>query len=377
MSEISAVTPNLTETTSDLVVDHIASFIQEYVRLPHKSFYELVALWVVATYLHPQFDYIGYLFAHSARPQSGKTRLLEVLNLIVYKPSGIIISPTEAVLFRTASDQTQLIDEADSCGHLDSFRSVLNAGFQRGGIVKRMERDKNDQYKPVDFSVYGPRALAGIGLSILDQTTQERTFIIQMVPQKKSERSERFRVQRVKPKADALRREIEQWVSANRKNVLAKYNGGTFGYLEHFRDRTIDVTESLAAVLEIAYDGAEPEILQRARQDLLDAVTRTRKEQEAPSFDARLLGALATLAKEEDPLVGNASELASRLNGVLGEVDGSKISEVLRRHGYETKSVRKTGDNPLYRYSLSYASLADLVDRYSGTGMPVAQDHGE
>jgi hypothetical protein len=99
--------------------------------------------------------------------------------------------------------------------------------------VKRMERDKNDQYKPVDFSVYGPRALAGIGLSILDQTTLERTFIIQMVPQKKSERSERFRVQRVKPKADALRREIEQWVSANRQNVLAKYNGGTFGYAWH------------------------------------------------------------------------------------------------------------------------------------------------
>jgi hypothetical protein len=366
MSEALAVTPNLTQTSSDVVVDHIASFIQEYVLLPHKSFYRLVALWVVATYLHQQFDYMGYLFAYSALPQSGKSRCLEVLDLIVYKSSGVIISPTEAVLFRTASDQTQLIDEADSCGQMWSLRSVLNAGFHRGGSVKRTEQQNGGPYRPVEFPVYGPRALAGIGLGILEQTTRDRTFIIQMIPQKKSERRERFRMHTVKPKADRLQTEIEQWVSVNGPNVAARYKDGKFEYLDDFRDRTIDITEPLAAVLEIAFEGMGQESLQRARQELLDAVTRTRKEQEAPSFDATVFEALAGLAKEEDPLVGNASELADRLRGVLGEIDAREVSEPLRRHGYATKSVRKDGGAPLKRYILSYASLADLVDRLKG-----------
>jgi len=158
------------------IIDRVAAFIAHYVFLPHKTLYRLLALWVVATHLHQQFGYMGYLFTHSATPQCGKSRLLEVLDLVVYRSSGIIVSPTEAVLFRTASDQTQLIDEADSCQNLDGLRSVLNAGFRQGGKVKRMEAGSNGSYTPREFSVYAPRVLAGIGLEILNATTLDRTF---------------------------------------------------------------------------------------------------------------------------------------------------------------------------------------------------------
>jgi hypothetical protein len=219
------------------IIDRVAAFIAHYVFLPHKTLYRLLALWVVATHLHQQFGYMGYLFTHSATPQCGKSRLLEVLDLVVYRSSGIIVSPTEAVLFRTASDQTQLIDEADSCQNLDGLRSVLNAGFRQGGKVKRMEAGSNGSYTPREFSVYAPRVLAGIGLEILNATTLDRTFTIQMVRQKRTERGQRFRMNRVKPEADALRGEIEQWVADNKAEISVRYDD-VFDYLTNFRDRT-------------------------------------------------------------------------------------------------------------------------------------------
>ena len=285
------------ETSRPNIIDRIAAFIEQYVFLPDTCLYRLLALWVVATYLHQEFGHMGYVFAYSATPQSGKSRLLEVLNLLVYQPSGIIVSPTEAVLFRTASGQTQLIDEADSCGHLDSLRSVLNAGFQRGGNVKRMERGADGSYQTVEFPVYGPRVLAGIGRRILDATTLDRTFSIQMSRQKKSERGQRFRLKSATKEAEALRKEIEQWVSENKATVQARYES-EFAYLEDFRDRTIDVAEPLAAILEVAFAKGTQKAIEKARRDLLEAISLTRKE-ESVTFDSSVLVALAKLAKEE------------------------------------------------------------------------------
>lgn len=360
--------PAAADAPLPVIIDRIAAFIERYVFLPHKSMYRLLALWVVATYLHQSFDYMGYIFAHSATPESGKSRLLEVLDLIVSQPSGVIVSPTEAILFRTASEHTQLIDEADSCQQLDALRSVLNAGFHKGGTVKRMEKDETGSYKPVEFPVYAPRALAGIGQHILNQTTRDRTFMIQMLRQKRGERRERFRVRKVGPEARVLRKAIEQWVTANADKVAAQYDSASFVYLDAFRDRTIDITEPLAAIVEVAYSDAGTETLKRARLDLLDAAALTRKEQESPALDSRLIGELAKLARDENPLVGSASELVQKLGASVENVDELKVGEVLRRHGFEAKSTRKGGGEPRYRYSLSYESLADLAERYLGAG---------
>jgi hypothetical protein len=356
-------------TSPSNIIDRVAEFTARYVFLPHKRLYRLLALWVVATYLHQEFDYMGYLFAYSAAPQSGKSRLLEVLDLVVCNSSGVIVSPTEAVLFRTASGQTQLIDEADSYKNLDSLRSVLNAGFHRGGKVKRMQENMHGTYTPVEFPVYGPRVLAGIGLQILNETTRDRTFTIQMVRQKRSERGQRFRRNQVKPEADELRSQIERWVIENKARISDRY-AAEFDYLAEFRDRTIDVTEPLAAILEIAFADEDRDQLQQAKLDLLDAVTLTRKEQESPAFDCRVLAALDKLAEHEDPLVASASELAEKLHGTVEGVHEYNVAGVLRSHGFETKSVRKEGAEPRYRYTLGHQALRDLTERYLGPEAP-------
>src|SRR5580698_78792 len=64
------------------IIEKVEQFVRRFVFFKDDSLYRLVALWIVATHLHSAFEYTGYLFAYSARPQSGKSRLLEVLDLL-------------------------------------------------------------------------------------------------------------------------------------------------------------------------------------------------------------------------------------------------------------------------------------------------------
>src|SRR5262249_4272394 len=64
------------------IVDEVMDFVNKFVFLNSGPVSLLVALWIIGTYLHKRFDYFGYLFAHSPEPQSGKTTLLEVLDLL-------------------------------------------------------------------------------------------------------------------------------------------------------------------------------------------------------------------------------------------------------------------------------------------------------
>jgi hypothetical protein len=144
------------------IVDTIAGFVRRFVFLQDRTHYTLIAAWILASHLHKKFEYLGYLFAYSPERQSGKTTLLELLNLLVCESTGLQISPTEAVMFRAAEGHTHLLDEVDSWKNKDDLKDVLNAGFKKGGVVTRCDKSKSG-FKPTAYPVFAPRALAGIG----------------------------------------------------------------------------------------------------------------------------------------------------------------------------------------------------------------------
>ncbi len=198
------------------LLERVREFIEKLVFLPKVELYTLVATWVIATHMHQEFDYMGYLFAYSPEHQSGKSTLLKVLHLLVYESTGPQVSPTPAVLFRTAEKHTQLLDEVDSWTNPAELKDVLNSGFEKGGSVTRCDRDPRVGFKPKTFYVYGPRALAGIGVGRLHQTTLDRTFAFQMLRQNKAEKRERLRPCNHAEPAKQLKTEIETWVSRTR-----------------------------------------------------------------------------------------------------------------------------------------------------------------
>jgi len=348
------------------LVEKIVPFIERFVFIKDKQIYRLLALWVIQTHLYKEFEYTGYVFVHSAEPQSGKSRLLEVLDLLVANSSGVLYNPTTAILFRLP-EGTQLFDEVDAWTDGGEYlRSVLNGGFHRGSTVKRNEQDKNGKWKPVDFDAYAPRAMAGIGDGILHGTTKDRTFMIPMVRQIDGEQREKFRFRVVKPEADELKLEIHMWPQEHKLRVLNFYDDAQahLTYLRHLRDRTQDIVEPLAAILETVHEGTKE--LQDRRRELLEGVNLTRKDGEDLLAALRILQELKEMARLQDPLIANASELAE-LCCLTPQPTEYEISEVLRRHGFQSHSVR-FGDSVRKRYELSHAELADICARLMGGG---------
>jgi hypothetical protein len=360
--------------TDGNLVDRIAQFIERFVFIKDKQIYRLLALWVIQTHFYKDFEYVAYVFAHSPEPESGKSRLLEVLDLLVGNSSGLLHEPTDATLFRTADGTTQLLDEVDTWTNRDYLRGILNAGFHRGSKVQRMEQRNDGGWKPVSFEVYGPRAIAGIGLGILHGTTKDRTFIIPMVKQKRAERREKFRSRKVKPEADRLRAEIEEWVKQNLERVTKLYDNAeaSFPYLLHLRDRTIDIMEPISAILEVAYERTEE--LEARRMELLEAVSVTRKDGEEFIAHHRNLRELVQLANGDDPLIGNASELAAKCE-LRPKPTEHEMAATLRRYGFESRSIR-VGESVRYRYELGRAELAEICARFD-CGLCEPEDVGE
>lgn len=350
-------------TAQTCLVDRLAQFIERFIFIKEKSLYRLLALWVILTHFYKDFEYTGCIYFFSPEPGSGKTRALEVLDLVVSSSSGLLYQPTDAILFRTADGMTQLLDEVDSWSNGESLRGVLNAGFHSGGKVLRNEKRKNGRWEPVPFPVYAPRAMAGIGDGILHKTTKDRTFIIAMNKQTRAERREKFRARNVKSEADQLKKEIEEWVKRHRERVVAFYDNAevSFFYLAHLRDRTIDIVEPLAAILEVVCESSSD--LGARRLELLEAVNTTRTDGGEFVADHRILRELSGLATASEPLIGSASELATRckLDPNPTEYD---IAGTLRRYGFQNRSIR-VGDSVRYRYKLRQQKLTDVIARYA------------
>lgn len=141
------------------------------------------------------------------------------------------------------------------------------------------------------------------------------------------------------------------------------YDQAKFPHLDTFSDRTIDIAEPLAAIVEVAYKGTSE--AKQAQEDLVHAIASTRKEQQSASNDHVLLRHLLSLADIEDPLVGNSTELAANCANLETPADAFAVSRVLRNYGFKTRPIRKKGEKPLYRYSLSKAELKELVERWT------------
>lgn len=355
--------PNHPHLEARILVDQVASFVRRFVFLKEASLYQLIALWIIHTYLIECFDFTPYLCVHSPDKGCGKTCLLCTLDVLVFNSSGINASPTEAVLFRTAHGHTQILDEADTyLPRLETARGILNAGFSRQGRVQRMEKDANGKQKVEDFSVFTARVIAGIGSQILPPATRDRAFSIEMVRQMKSEKRERFRERVVRKEVASLLQEIKSWATIHKDAVESRYHQ-PFPYLEQFGDRTIDISEPIAAILEVAYLGSPR--LEDARLKLIHALSVVRSERTEASLDLRILGALFSESRNEVPLVGNASELAEICRKRDVQCAEPEVSRALRQFGFETKSVR-ANDEVRKRYVLARGSLGEIVSRFLG-----------
>lgn len=142
--------------------DNIMDILKEYLDL-REDYYNIIALWIIGTYSHDKFNSYPFLFFNAIKG-SGKTRTLNLITTLA-KDGEMLLSPTEAVLFRTKG--TLGIDEFESIGRqgIESVRELLNASYKKGAKVKRMKQRKTlEGIEQVveEFEVYRPIVMANI-----------------------------------------------------------------------------------------------------------------------------------------------------------------------------------------------------------------------
>src|SRR5438067_1475453 len=97
------------------VSDDVEEFLRRYVVFACDEQVVACALFVLHTYVMSASEVTPYLAVTSAEKQSGKSRLLEVLEALVANPLPVV-SPSAAVLYRVIDAQkpTLLVDEVDT-----------------------------------------------------------------------------------------------------------------------------------------------------------------------------------------------------------------------------------------------------------------------
>lgn len=251
-----AEAPTLASPERDAATAELLSDVLEYVRrfvVLSAEQLALVSLWIAHSHAIEAAEQTPYLSIQSPEKQSGKTRLLEVLDLLVARPR-MWAKPSEAVVYRVIEQEkpTLLLDEIDAIWSAkgdehEGLRALLNAGNRRGASVPRCVGQSQHVR---EFKVFGAKAIAGIGKP--PDTVADRSIPIVLKRKKQGERVERFRrrSKAVKDDGPALHERLTAWADSLTEDQL-------FAEPElppELTDRAQDAIEPLLAIADLAGD---------------------------------------------------------------------------------------------------------------------------
>src|SRR5215470_6390187 len=160
-------------------------FTGKFIAYPSDEAHVAHVLWIVHTHLMEAWESTPRLAFLSPEPASGKTRALEISELLVPNPVEAI-NVTPAYLFRKVgadnAKPTILYDEIDTvfgpkAKENEEIRGLLNAGHRRGAVAGRcVVRGKTVETE--EIPAYCAVALAGLG--DLPDTLLSRAVIVRM-----------------------------------------------------------------------------------------------------------------------------------------------------------------------------------------------------
>jgi hypothetical protein len=347
------------------VLDDVEREVRRYV-LGGDHLYTTITLWIAHTHSHDAFDTTPYLHLSSPEPQCGKTRLLEVIEMLSADALAST-SLTGPSLFRTIElyRPTLILDEIDNLFRgrsADSERAsdileVLNGGFRRSGTVIRLV---GKTHEPKRFSTYCPKVLAGIGG--IPATLADRSIPLRMRRKLPSERVERMRYRDARPVLTRIRDELGLAI-AQYIDQLAESRPDI---PEALSDRQADAWEPLLAIADLV-GGRWPTSARAAAVDL---------HAEGPVLldagNTLLADCLAVFSQEGlgcDRM--SVKDMTTKLNAMTEEVwqtlnggRGLEPAELRRRlAAYDIRAHRTNAG-----YRLMRSAIDDAFTRYGQPG---------
>lgn len=297
---------DLDAAPADLLGD-VQDFLATFVAFPSDHARIAVTLWTAHAHLLDASDNTPRLALLSPEPGSGKTRVLEVLELLVPSPMHVL-SASPAAIFRTIASNrpTLLFDEVDAIfgrygkdDNNEDLRAMLNAGHRRGATIPRCHGPTHEVRL---FPVHAAVALAGLG--DLPPTLLSRSVVVRMRRRAPNETVQPFRHRLAEPAGHALRTRLAAWASTVEDTVRDAWPAMPSGVT----DRPADVWEPLLAVADAA-GGDWPDRARAACVELCKVVASGEA-----SLGIRLLGDLRAVFGDEDRLA--TGTVLDRLHGL-------------------------------------------------------------
>ena len=158
--------PKETVLPTAFLLGRIENLLRRFVRFTdERGEAEITALslFVLQTWALDSAHATPYIYVRSPAKRAGKTRLLEVLELVCRNPVRAA-SVTAAAVFQLieARRPTLMVDEVDAVlsvrsEYTEALRGVLNDGFRpRGRVIRGTQEGE-----PREFSTYSPKCIAG------------------------------------------------------------------------------------------------------------------------------------------------------------------------------------------------------------------------
>jgi len=357
------VWPDSYRVPGDLLGE-LVQFVRRFVVLDDEQC-DAIALWVLHTHCFAAARRTPYLAITSAEAESGKTRLLEVLERVVAEP-WLTERTSPAALIRTLEKEkpTLLLDESDTAfssdkEYAEALRNVLNSGYRRFGSAVICVKEGGD-WVPKRFNTYSAKAVAGIGK--LPTTVASRSIPIRLQRRAPGETVQDFYEDEAEELAAPLRVKAEAFAEASTAELEQARRPPI---PQGLRDRAAECWRPLFAIADLAGE----EWAERARQAALNLSMGARGDE--ASIGIRLLEDVRALFAERE----TETFFSSVLVPVLNEIETSpwaewnkgrgltapSLAKLLHRYGIKPRSVR-IGDETAKGYKLE--AFRDAFQRY-------------
>jgi hypothetical protein len=285
MLELQTVDPwDAPEEAGAAILDGIRDFLGKFVAYPSPEAHTAHTLWIAHCHMMDAWESTPRIAFLSPEPGSGKTRALEITELLVPHPVEAV-NVTPAYLFRKVGAEegrpTILFDEIDTvfgpkAKDNEEIRGLLNAGHRKGAVAGRcVVRGKVIETE--EIPAYCALALAGLGN--LPDTILTRSVVVRMRRRAPGEQVEPYRRRVHSSEGERLRQHLASWAASVERAASSSWPEMPSG----IHDRDADVWEPLLASADLA-GGDWPA---KARVAAVTLVTLAKES--TPSLGVKLL----------------------------------------------------------------------------------------
>jgi hypothetical protein len=308
---------------SELLAD-IQAFIHRYVDLS-PLFEQIATYYVLLSWVHDAFGELPYLRLRGDYG-TGKTRALMTIGSLCYRGFFASGASTVSPIFHTldAFGGTLILDEAD-LPYSDAkaeLVKILNNGSVKGMPVLRTIVNKDKEFNPYAFKVFGPKIIA------TRERFQDRALESRFLTEETGTRPLRPDIpihlpKEMKAEALALRNRLLHF----RLSEFFSIKTDTSVLVEGIEPR---LNQTALSLLSLVDDAALRSEIQRSLIEANADAARTRRE--AP--EARVLAAVLATFAAHDGVIAPVREITDRFNELhsadYGERSYRWIGEALR-----------------------------------------------